>query len=67
MRSPGWSPARGRSALPLPVLLDSIGHRITAVAARIVAGHSTDAADCRNLLAMLGLDAEAGKLAGIQT
>ncbi|MGW5381764.1 hypothetical protein [Nocardia sp. NPDC003963] len=41
--------------------------RRSAVAARIVAGHSTDAADCRNLLAMLGLDAEAGKLAGIQT
>ncbi|MFQ6228349.1 hypothetical protein [Nocardia sp. NPDC002869] len=41
--------------------------RRSAVAARIVAGHSTDAADCRNLLAMLGLDAEAGKLAGVQT
>ncbi|WP_280418747.1 hypothetical protein [Nocardia carnea] len=41
--------------------------RRSAVAARIVAGHSTDAADCRNLLAMLGLDAEAGKLAGLQT
>ncbi|MET8795062.1 hypothetical protein ABZV91_01160 [Nocardia sp. NPDC004568] len=41
--------------------------RRSAVAARIVAGHATDAADCRNLLAMLGLDAEAGKLAGVQT
>ncbi|MEU1981495.1 hypothetical protein [Nocardia sp. NPDC019395] len=41
--------------------------RRSAVAARIVAGHATDAADCRNLLAMLGLDAEAGKLAGLQT
>ncbi|MBF6348016.1 MULTISPECIES: hypothetical protein [Nocardia] len=41
--------------------------RRSAIAARIVAGHSTDAADCRNLLAMLGLDAEAGKLAGLQT
>ncbi|WP_063058054.1 hypothetical protein [Nocardia sienata] len=41
--------------------------RRSAVAARIVAGHSTDVADCRNLLAMLGLDAEAGKLAGVQT
>ncbi|WP_328395228.1 hypothetical protein [Nocardia sp. NBC_00416] len=41
--------------------------RRSAVAARIVAGHSTDAADCQNLLAMLGLDAEAGKLAGLQT
>lgn len=40
--------------------------RRSAVAARIVAGHATDAADCRNLLAMLGLDAEAGKLAGVQ-
>lgn len=41
--------------------------RRSAVAARIVAGHATDAADCRHLLAMLGLDAEAGKLAGVQT
>jgi len=35
-----------------------------AVAARTVAGHAQDAADCESLLAMLGLDAQAGKLAG---
>jgi len=35
-----------------------------AMAARTVADHSEDAADCVRLLAMLGLDALEGKLAG---
>lgn len=35
-----------------------------AAAARTVAGHSADADDCVHLLAMLGLDAMEGKLAG---
>ncbi|MEC3978946.1 hypothetical protein [Amycolatopsis sp. H20-H5] len=32
-------------------------------AARIVAGHSSDALDCAELLAMLGLEAEEGRRA----
>ncbi|WP_040775971.1 hypothetical protein [Nocardia pneumoniae] len=35
--------------------------RQCAVAARTVASYSEDAADCQSLLAMLGLDALAGK------
>ncbi|MCP2297361.1 hypothetical protein APR11_003796 [Nocardia amikacinitolerans] len=34
-----------------------------AIAARTVAGYAHDAADCESLLAMLGLDALAGKRA----
>lgn len=37
--------------------------RQSAMAARTVASHSENAADCMSLLAMLGLDAMAGKLA----
>ncbi|MEV4233853.1 MULTISPECIES: hypothetical protein [unclassified Nocardia] len=37
--------------------------RQCAIAARTVASHSQDAADCESLLAMLGLDALAGKMA----
>ncbi len=37
--------------------------RRNALAARAVAGHSTDATDCLSLLMMLGLDAAAGKAA----
>lgn len=37
--------------------------RQSAIAARTVASHATNAADCMSLLAMLGLDAMAGKLA----
>ncbi|GGK62557.1 hypothetical protein [Nocardia camponoti] len=37
-----------------------------AVAARTVAAHSQDADDCVSLLAMLGLDAAAGKQVGIE-
>ncbi|MEV0031247.1 hypothetical protein [Nocardia sp. NPDC050793] len=35
--------------------------RKSAIAARTVAGYAHDAADCQSLLAMLGLDAQAGK------
>ncbi|MBF6212104.1 hypothetical protein IU433_23045 [Nocardia puris] len=35
--------------------------RVNAMAARTVAGHSQNAADCESLLAMLGLDALAGR------
>ncbi|RDI63996.1 hypothetical protein [Nocardia pseudobrasiliensis] len=35
--------------------------RLGALAARAVASHATDAEDCVCLLAMLGLDAQAGK------
>ncbi|WP_067841628.1 hypothetical protein [Nocardia lijiangensis] len=35
--------------------------RKSAIAARTVAAHAYDAADCESLLAMLGLDAQAGK------
>ncbi|MET9214376.1 MULTISPECIES: hypothetical protein [unclassified Nocardia] len=38
--------------------------RQCAVAARTVASHSHDAEDCVSLLAMLGLDALAGKQVG---
>ncbi len=38
--------------------------RQCAVAARTVASHSNDAEDCTSLLAMLGLDALAGKQVG---
>ncbi|QIS10316.1 hypothetical protein [Nocardia arthritidis] len=38
--------------------------RQSAIAARTVASHAHNAADCMSLLAMLGLDAMAGKLAG---
>ncbi|GAB2691798.1 hypothetical protein [Nocardia thraciensis] len=38
--------------------------RRSAMAARAVASYATDADDCTSLLAMLGLDAAAGKLAG---
>jgi len=38
--------------------------RKRAIAARTVAGHSQNADDCQSLLSMLGLDAQAGKLAG---
>ncbi|MGN2640798.1 hypothetical protein ACWEKT_13830 [Nocardia takedensis] len=38
--------------------------RQSAIAARTVAGHAENAADCQALLAMLGLDALAGKQAG---
>ncbi|MBB5918545.1 hypothetical protein BJY24_007457 [Nocardia transvalensis] len=37
------------------------GARRRALAARAVASHASDAADCESLLAMLGLDAAAGK------
>ncbi|WP_433194065.1 hypothetical protein ACQP1G_35620 [Nocardia sp. CA-107356] len=37
--------------------------RQSAIAARTVASHSENAADCVALLAMLGLDAMAGKMA----
>jgi hypothetical protein len=37
--------------------------RRSALAARAVASYAVDAADCTALLAMLGLDATAGKLA----
>ncbi|WP_227980625.1 hypothetical protein [Nocardia spumae] len=37
--------------------------RRNALAARTVASHSTDAADCVSLLTMLGLDAANGKSA----
>ncbi|WP_228002327.1 hypothetical protein [Nocardia australiensis] len=39
--------------------------RQSAIAARTVASHSENAEDCVSLLAMLGLDALAGKLAGV--
>jgi hypothetical protein len=39
--------------------------RQNAVAARTVASHSENADDCVSLLAMLGLDALAGKLARV--
>ncbi|MFI5782154.1 hypothetical protein [Nocardia sp. NPDC051570] len=35
--------------------------RLGAMAARAVASHATDADDCMCLLAMLGLDAQAGR------
>lgn len=38
--------------------------RKRAIAARTVAGHARNADDCQALLSMLGLDAQAGKLAG---
>ncbi|WP_040795105.1 hypothetical protein [Nocardia higoensis] len=38
--------------------------RKRAIAARTVAGHAHNAADCLSLLSMLGLDAQAGKLVG---
>ncbi|MGQ4596572.1 hypothetical protein [Nocardia sp. R6R-6] len=38
--------------------------RQCAVAARTVASYAEDVADCQSLLAMLGLDARAGKQAG---
>lgn len=37
--------------------------RQCAIATRTVASHAEDAADCESLLAMLGLDALAGKMA----
>ncbi|MEV6137902.1 hypothetical protein AB0L63_17910 [Nocardia sp. NPDC051990] len=37
--------------------------RQCAIAARTVASHAENAADCESLLAMLGLDAKAGKMA----
>ncbi|MFX0579517.1 hypothetical protein [Nocardia nepalensis] len=37
--------------------------RQSAIAARTVASHAENAADCESLLAMLGLDALAGKMA----
>ncbi|MFD0362880.1 hypothetical protein ACFQZZ_15660 [Nocardia sp. GCM10030253] len=39
--------------------------RQSAIAARTVASHSENAEDCVSLLAMLGLDALAGKLARV--
>ncbi|MFI9414570.1 MULTISPECIES: hypothetical protein [Nocardia] len=39
--------------------------RQCAVAARTVASYAENAADCESLLAMLGLDAEAGKQAKV--
>ncbi|WP_454199775.1 hypothetical protein [Nocardia sp. Marseille-Q1738] len=39
--------------------------RQCAVAARTVASYAEDASDCQSLLAMLGLDARAGKQARV--